>query len=205
MNASAWVFERRRVPLFAQTPVVGIPLSTPPLEDPLLEDPLPEDPPLEELLLEGPPLEELLPLEELPPLEEPAPGEPLPLAVSPLEDPPPEELPPPGEPLLPAELVPLEEPAPDKPASMTMGGLKSMLEVPEQPEARKNVTAGNPLSLALLIPLDFKQLTSLSSAASRPARLPPIRMRKARAVPSPCVTRRPRVLQESPWIGRVVT
>jgi hypothetical protein len=155
------------VPLFAQTPVVGIPLSTPPLEDPPLEDPPLEDPPLEDPPLDEL-LEELFPL-ALAPLEEPLPDDPLPLAVvAPLEDPPPEELPTPGEPLLPVELVPLEEPAPDKPASATRGGLKSMLEVPEQPELKMNATAGNALSFALLIPLDFKQRTSLSSTANKP-------------------------------------
>jgi hypothetical protein len=175
MNASACVFARTRVPLFAQTPVVGIPLSMPPpledppLEDPLPDDPLPDDPPLEELLLEDPPLDELLeeplPLEELLPLEEPPPEEPLPLdVVLPLEDPPPEELPPPGEPPLEepplaAELVPLEEPAPDKPASVTRGGLKSMFEVPEHPELSKKVTVATALTFALWVPLDFKPRT----------------------------------------------
>jgi hypothetical protein len=76
MKASACVFARMRVPLFAQTPVVGIP----PLDDPLLLEellPLEEPLPLEELL----PLEEPLLLEELLPLEEPVPlDDPLPLA-----------------------------------------------------------------------------------------------------------------------------
>jgi hypothetical protein len=170
MNASACVFARTRVPLFAQTPVVGIPLSMPPPLDELpLEDPLLEELPLEEVLLEDPPLDEVLeeplPLEELLPPEEPPPEEPLPLdAAVPLEDPPPEELPLPGEPPLEepplaAELVPLEEPAPDKPASVTRGGLKSMFEVPEHPELSKKVTAATVLTFALWIPFDFKPRT----------------------------------------------
>jgi hypothetical protein len=71
---------RTRVPLFAQTPVDGIPLL--PLEDPLLdarlppEEPLPA-PPDEPLLGESVPLDDPLPADPLP-LEEPevtVPGE----------------------------------------------------------------------------------------------------------------------------------
>ena len=117
MKASACEFVRTRVPVYAQTPVVGTP-GEPPLDELPLDEPLPllEEPPLDELL---PLLDEPLPLDE-PPLDEVLPEEPLPL-----EEPLLDELPL-DEPLPPLEgPLPLEEPPPlattPKPASAAAG------------------------------------------------------------------------------------